>query len=84
MGQVWRPNLGISVVVRARSKDRSYGRDMPRRSLFTVFLAVVLVLTTSANPQASEIGHSTSASPKSFSVKMDGRAPAAGAHRSSH
>ena len=51
---------------------------MARRSLFTVVLAVVLVLTTSANPQASEVTHSTSASPKNFSVKMDGRAPASG------
>jgi hypothetical protein len=56
---------------------------MPRRSLFTVLLAVVLVLTTSANPQASEITHSTSASPKNFSVKMDGRTPVTGSHRSS-
>ena len=57
---------------------------MPRRALFTVFLAVVLVLSTSANPQASEIGHPVSASPKNFSVKMDGRAPATSSHRSSH
>jgi hypothetical protein len=48
---------------------------MPRRSAFTVILAVVLVLTTSANPQASEAERAPSASPKSFSVKMDGRAP---------
>jgi len=57
---------------------------MPRRSLFTVFLAVVLVLTTSANPQASEIGQPVSASPQNFSMKMDGRAPALTSHRSSH
>ena len=57
---------------------------MPRRSTFTVLLAVVLVLTTSANPQASEVGQPTSASPKNFSVKMDGRAPATRSHRSSH
>ena len=56
---------------------------MPRRSLFTVLLALVLVLTTSANPQASEVSHSTSASPKNFSVKMDGRTPVTGSHRSS-
>ena len=46
---------------------------MPRRSAFTVILAVVLVLTTSANPQASEADRAPSVSPKSFSVKMDGR-----------
>ena len=57
---------------------------MPRRSTFTVLLAVVLVLTTSANPQASEVDGSTSASPTNFSVKMDGRAPATVSHRSSH
>jgi hypothetical protein len=48
---------------------------MPRRSAFTVILAVVLVLTTSANPQASEAERAPSVSPKSFSVEMDGRAP---------
>ena len=50
---------------------------MPRRSLFTVVLAVVLVLTTSANPQASEVDKPASVSPKSFSVKMDGRSSVA-------
>jgi hypothetical protein len=48
---------------------------MPRRSLFTVLLAVVLVLTTSASPQASQADRSASASPKTFSVQMDGRTP---------
>ena len=56
---------------------------MPRRSTFTVLLAVVLVLTTSANPQASEVESPTTASPTNFSVKMDGRAPATVSHRSS-
>jgi len=56
---------------------------MPRRSTFTVLLALVLVLTTSANPQASEIDSPVSASPTNFSVKMDGRAPATVSHRSS-
>ena len=68
----------------ARSGDRSYGRDMARRSTFTVVLAIVLVLSTSASPQASEAGHAPSASPKSFSVTMDGRAPAGAPLRSSH
>jgi hypothetical protein len=56
---------------------------MPRRSTFTVLLALVLVLTTSANPQASETGSPVTASPTNFSVKMDGRAPATVSHRSS-
>ncbi|MBN1528479.1 MAG: hypothetical protein JW895_05430 [Thermoleophilaceae bacterium] len=47
---------------------------MPRRSAFTVVLAVVLVLTTSPGPQASEPEHAPSVSPKSFSVKVDGTA----------
>jgi hypothetical protein len=57
---------------------------MAHRSTFTVVLAIVLVLTTSASPQASEAGHPPSASPKSFSVTMDGRAPAGAPFRSSH
>lgn len=56
---------------------------MPRRSAFTVILAVVLVLTTSANPQASEADRVPSVSAKSFSAKMDGRTPDAASHRHS-
>jgi hypothetical protein len=48
---------------------------MPRRSLFTVLLAVVMVLTTSPDPQAPDAGRTASAAAKSFSVQMDGRAP---------
>jgi hypothetical protein len=48
---------------------------MPRRSAFTVILAVVLVLTTSASPQASEAERAPSSSHKIVTVKMDGRAP---------
>ncbi len=57
---------------------------MALRSTFTVVLAMVLVLTTSASPQASQAGRTPSASPKSFSVKMDGRAPAGTPLRRSH
>ena len=56
---------------------------MPRRSTFTVLLALVLVLTTSANPQASEVAGPITASPTNFSAKMDGRAPVTVSHRSS-
>jgi hypothetical protein len=48
---------------------------MPRRSLFTVLLAVALVLTTPAGPQASQAEHAASVSPKAFSVEIDGRTP---------
>jgi len=47
---------------------------MPRRSAFTVILAVALVLTTSPGPQASEQERAPSVSPKSFSVTVDGTA----------
>ena len=40
----------------ARSRDRSYGRDMALRSTFTVVLAMVLVLTTSAAPRPPRPG----------------------------
>jgi hypothetical protein len=46
---------------------------MPRRSLFTVVLAVVLVLTTSGQPEANAGASPVSVNHKSFSVKMDGR-----------
>jgi hypothetical protein len=64
----------MSDAPQARSGDRSYVRDMPRRSAFTVILAVALVLTTSPGPQAPEQEHAPSVSPKSFSVTVDGTA----------
>jgi hypothetical protein len=47
---------------------------MPRRSAFTVILAVVLVLTTAPGPQASEQERAPSVKPQSFSVNVDGTA----------
>ena len=45
---------------------------MPRRSTFTVLLAVVLVLTTSANPQASEVDVTGLGEPDEL-LREDGR-----------
>ena len=76
--QVSPANLGMGATARAQSSDRSYGRDMPRRTAFTVLLSVVLVLTTSGQPEASAGASPASATQKTFSVTMDGRSP--GAH----